>query len=89
MGVLDLPQQEVTESKQDVVTPVREIHQKALQRILGYEAKLVVHVDCQSGKQDGEMSQFETQNIRTVLKIRVNEQIIYATKTKHWDEKLD
>ena len=45
MSVLDLPQQEVGKSEQDVVTPVGEIHQQALQGILGYESQLVVHVD--------------------------------------------
>lgn len=52
MSILDLTQQEVSESKQDVVTPFREIHQQTLQGILGYEPKLVIHVDSQSDEQD-------------------------------------
>lgn len=54
MGVLDLTQQEVCESKQNIITPLREIHQQTLQRILGYEAKLVIHVDRQPATQHKE-----------------------------------
>jgi len=36
--VLHLAQQEVGEAEQDVVTPVGEVHQQALQRVLGDES---------------------------------------------------
>ena len=52
VGVLDLPQQEVGEAEQDVVTPVGEIHQQTLQRVLGDESQLVIHVDGQPAQKN-------------------------------------
>lgn len=48
--VLHLTQQEIGETEQHVVAPVGEIHQQALQGVLGYETQLVIHVDGQSGE---------------------------------------
>lgn len=63
MGVLNLTQQEVGESKQNIVTPLREIHQQTLQGVLGYEAKLIIHVDRQPGK-PGKIQKFSCRNFK-------------------------
>lgn len=66
VGVLDLTQQEVGESEQDVVTPVGEVHQQTLEGVLGYETQLIVHVDGQPSSPDK-----DKENILFVRRMKV------------------
>ena len=45
-----LSKQEVCVTEKHVFPPIREVQEQALQRILGNEAELVVHVNSQSGE---------------------------------------